>query len=149
MKQRQRVQLAAAALAALVVAGAWWPREWGGPAHAGLHGAALWSGASPLTARIDGHANLLPPEAARCINCHSGAVEVSASAAPVLTARHLREPMARRGGPPSRYDAAAFCTLLRTGVDPASVLLPRHMPRYEITDADCHALWLHLTRMPA
>lgn len=161
MRPRQRVSLAGAGLAALVVAGAlFWSGERAWPAQAGLQGAALWRGTLPLTARIAGHAHALPPVAARCINCHGGESGASASAsaagrdpldgaAPVLTARHLREPTARRGGPPSRYDAAAFCTLLRTGVDPASVLLPRHMPRYEITAADCDALWIHLTEMPA
>ena len=113
-----------------------------------LQGAALWSGDRPLQARIAGHDQTLPPVAARCINCHGGTVNPSTEgvgSAPSLTARYLREPLARRGGPSSRYDVAAFCTLLRTGVDPSAVLLPRHMPRYTVSDADCQALWAHLT----
>ncbi len=154
----RRWQLTAVALVTLVVGGALGPRWGAGPSAEGLHGAALWSGGLPLTARIVGHAHALPVAAARCLNCHAGAVAASAPAAglapvdgpaPVLTARHLRESRPRRGGPPSRYDAASFCTLLRTGVDPAAVLLPRQMPRYEISDADCGALWVHLTRKPA
>ena len=138
-----------AMLAGLLVAGALWPAvAGGGPAPMALQGAALWSGDRPLQARIAGHDQTLPPAAVRCINCHGGAVNADADAvgrAPPLTARHLRAPLARRGGPPSRYDVAAFCTLLRTGVDPSAVLLPRHMPRYAVSDADCHALWAHLT----
>ena len=57
--------------------------------------------------------------------------------------------MRRRGGPPSRYDAAGLCTLLRSGVDPAHVIILRTMPRYDINDADCQSLWLHLTAPPA
>ena len=109
-------------------------------------GAALWRGEQPLVGRIAGHDRALPPEAARCINCHTGATTSpdATQAAPLLTAHHLREAVPRRGGPPSRFDEAGFCTLLRTGLDPAAVLLPRHMPRYEIGDADCAALWRHL-----
>jgi len=155
---QRRWQVTAVALVTLVVGGALWPRGGADPSVDGPHGAALWSGGLPLTARIVGHAHALPSAVARCINCHAGATAASAPSAglepadgpaPVLTARHLRESRPRRGGPPSRYDAASFCTLLRTGVDPAAVLLPRQMPRYEISDADCGALWVHLTRKPA
>jgi hypothetical protein len=155
--------LAAVALATLCLSVWRWPSGGAGSEDAERpgaerQGAALWRGDLSLTARIAGHPNALPAAAARCINCHGAVRGVLASAAdtdlaelgaPTLTARQLREPRARRGGPPSRYGAASFCTLLRTGVDPASVLLPREMPRYEITDADCTALWIHLTRNPA
>ncbi len=150
MKRLQRGQRTSAALVWLLMAGVLWPADGGSPAEAALtlnlQGAALWSGDLPLTARIAGHDHALPPRAARCINCHGGATggDPLAGTAPQLTARYLREPVARRGGPPSRYDAATFCTLLRTGVDPTSVLLPRHMPRYTISDAECAALWNHL-----
>jgi hypothetical protein len=115
------------------------------------HGAALWAGTRPLEGRISGHATALPAAATRCINCHA-AVSTPAgladpardSAAPRLTAQQLQQLQPRRGGPPSRYDVAAFCTLLRTGVDPAVVLLPRQMPRYAIAETDCRALWAFL-----
>jgi hypothetical protein len=111
-------------------------------------GAALWSGAQPLDGRIAGHAQPLPASAARCLNCHgvtaTAADPARDSTAPPLTARHLLQPQPRRGGPASRYDAAAFCTLLRTGTDPAAVLLPRQMPRYTIAEVDCRALWTFL-----
>lgn len=110
-------------------------------------GAALWRGERPLSGHITGHANPLPSSVVRCINCHGDtARDSSSNTIPVLTVRHLHEAAARRGGPPSRYDAAAFCQVLRTGVDPAAVLLPRAMPRYEIGDADCAALWHYLTQ---
>jgi hypothetical protein len=52
--------------------------------------------------------------------------------------------MARRGGPPSRYDAHALCTLLQTGVDPSHVMVARTMPRFEIDNLQCEALWQYL-----
>ncbi|MFM2054002.1 MAG: hypothetical protein RL456_2039 [Pseudomonadota bacterium] len=112
-------------------------------------GRALWQGEWALTARLAGDAAVLPVQASRCVNCHGeGATGPDAGArpAPALHRAHLLDGIARRGGPPSRYDEAAFCRLLRTGVDPAAVLLPRAMPRYELGDADCAALWAHLTR---
>jgi len=125
---------------------------------AGVAGAAgpsrghdLFSGAAPLRGTIVGHANALPPQAARCVNCHGGstagptaAAASAASFGPLLTRTSLTQPVARRGGPPSRYDRATFCRLLRDGIDPAYVIIPRAMPRYEISDADCEALWLLL-----
>lgn len=113
----------------------------------------LFSGVLPLQGTIVGHTNALPPSAARCINCHAvgsaAPASPSASAAapfgPLLTPPSLTGAVARRGGPPSRYDAPAFCRLLRQGVDPAWVIVPRSMPRYVLSDADCHALWAHLT----
>ncbi len=111
----------------------------------------LFSGTAALQGTIVGHSSALPPAAARCINCHAignAAPAQAASAAsfgPLLTRRGLTGAMARRGGPPSRYDAPAFCRLLRQGVDPAWVVVPRSMPRYELSDADCHALWAHIT----
>jgi len=96
----------------------------------------------------------LPPAATRCINCHAPtAVREGAARAglaegsfgPLLNADLLQTPQARRGGPPSRYDSHSLCHLLRTGIDPAWVTLPRSMPRYELSDQDCTQLWQHLT----
>lgn len=111
-------------------------------------GAALWRGDWALTARLSGHEQVLPGQASRCINCHGGADRAAPGGGPRLDAGYLTRAVARRGGPASRYDEAAFCRLLRTGVDPASVLVPREMPRYDIDDADCAALWQFLTRAP-
>ena len=121
-------------------------------------GQRLFSGAEPLRGTISGHPSALPPFASRCVNCHApgsstpGAKPTSASApptnttfAPLLTPAYLTGAIARRGGPPSRYDEAAFCRTLRTGIDPAYVIVSRSMPRYELPDADCHALWRQLT----
>ncbi len=118
----------------------------------------LFTGAAPLVGQIAGHTRALPPQSVRCINCHapgsavplSGSAPASALASatsfgPLLTRRHLTTAIERRGGPPSRYDAAAFCRLLRDGVDPAYVLIQRAMPRYTVSDADCRALWTLLS----
>jgi len=115
-----------------------------------VRGRELFAGTAALRGTITGHASALPPAGARCVNCHaSGPAAAPASAAasfgPLLTRQRLTEPLPRRGGPPSRYDEATFCRLLRTGIDPAYVLITRSMPRYELPDADCQALWLHLT----
>lgn len=132
-------------------------------------GARAFDGRVPLVARIDGHASALPGTAAACANCHlpsarpagtpdpargrdaSGApgfADASASFGPILDREGLTARVPRRGGPPSRFDERAFCRLLRTGEDPAGVLLPRAMPRYEIDAAACDALWRFLNASP-
>lgn len=103
-------------------------------------GAAMYEGRQPLVARVSGHEQPLPALAARCVNCHEGAQAIG----PALNERTLARLLPRRGGPPSRYDAAALCRLLREGIDPASVLVPRAMPRYEVDGRACEALWSHL-----
>jgi mono/diheme cytochrome c family protein len=113
-------------------------------------GRRLFLGEAPLPARIVGQDFALPVQASRCVNCHgpgAAAAPPAASApaaAPVLSASTLTDALRRRGGPPSRYDAATLCTLLRSGIDPAYVMILRTMPRYEVSDADCRSLWLHL-----
>jgi len=57
----------------------------------------------------------------------------------------LLSSLPRRGGPPSRYELGAFCRLLRVGIDPASVVIPGNMPRYQVTDQECRELWTYLT----
>ena len=120
------------------------------------HGDRLFHGEAALAARIVGHTMLLPATVSRCMNCHetrSTAVSAAASAVaggqagrygPALDHATLAQPLARRGGPPSRYDASALCTLLRTGIDPAQVMIPQTMPHYDIADTDCAALWAYL-----
>lgn len=68
----------------------------------------------------------------------------AANFAPRLNATQLAQALPRRGGPPSRYDATSLCRLLRTGVDPAGVMVQRAMPLFEASDADCQALWQYL-----
>ena len=105
-------------------------------------GAELFSGAAALQGTIVGHSSALPPAAARCINCHAIGTAAPASAAsaasfgPLLTRHGLTAAVARRGGPPSRYDAPAFCRLLRQGfqslviLDASAGLLPgKRMPQ--------------------
>jgi hypothetical protein len=118
-------------------------------------GQALFSGAAELQGRVVGHQVDLPAAAVACINCHGDAAserpllasaEAAASGvaprfAPPLTAQHLAQARPRRGGPPSQYEAASLCRLLREGLDPATVLIPLTMPRYRITDAQCADLW--------
>jgi hypothetical protein len=114
-------------------------------------GRDLFDGRIVLPARVHGQDFALPAQASRCAGCHAvpaavtpAASGAATSAAPPLTAATLSTPARRRGGPPSRYDATSLCTLLRSGVDPAHVMIQRTMPRYEISDTDCQALWLHL-----
>ena len=65
--------------------------------------------------------------------------------APALTAGALKTAQARRGGPPSNYTQASFCVSVRTGVDPAGVVLSPVMPRYQIDSRACAQLWGFLT----
>lgn len=113
-------------------------------------GRRLFAGEPPMVARLAGHTELLPVESSRCTNCHlAGAASAAAPPdkfGPTLNARFLRSPAARRGGPASYYDEASFCRLLREGIDPASVMLLPAMPRYELSDAQCSALWAYLVR---
>ena len=131
-------------------------------------GKALFEGDVALTARLVGHDQPLPVQATRCVNCHEAAATGAAGSAAAAAARaaantgwsaplartappldraRLTQPRSRRGGPASAYDAAALCRLLRTGVDPAQVLLPAVMPRYEISDEQCAELWSTLSRL--
>lgn len=111
-------------------------------------GASLFVGTEPLTGRIRGHAETLPPTATSCINCHDTArrdpARADEQAAPVLDADDLLLARERRGGPPSAFDEHTFCVLLRTAVDPASVLISREMPVYDLDLEQCTSLWLFL-----
>lgn len=110
-------------------------------------GERLFRGEEPIAAAIAGHDSSLPVQASRCVNCHvrGQPLEGAVQNAPLLAAATLSEPRARRGGPPSSYDARALCRVLRDGVDPADVMITRAMPRYRIDDAQCEALWRYLT----
>ena len=102
-------------------------------------GARLFTGERALVARLAADVTALPVTATRCVNCHRDA-KFGAS----IDRAALIEPRARRGGPPSTYDRASFCRVLRSGIDAADVVIARTMPRYEIPDADCAALWSYL-----
>lgn len=113
-------------------------------------GGQLFRGDPPLPGRITGHALALPANAARCMNCHGVDATPTGSTSiafgPALTHGWLTAAVSRRKGPPSRYDASAFCKVVRTGVDPAFIVVAQTMPRYEVDDRDCRALWAYLTR---
>ncbi|MES1172154.1 MAG: hypothetical protein ABUL77_02865 [Bacteroidota bacterium] len=111
-------------------------------------GEDLFVGREPLKGTIRGHQAALPPEVIRCGNCHGAEIRGAtdaAIAAPHLDRSWLLSQRERRGGPPSAYDVRVFCRLLRTGVDPAHVLVAREMPIYEVDDASCLLLWNFLT----
>jgi hypothetical protein len=109
-------------------------------------GQMLFEGRQALQGAISGHASSLPAEASRCINCHTRRFDLSqpVSFGPILNESSLTLARARRAGPPSRYDAVSFCKVLRLGVDPAWVVIDTAMPRYQMSDAQCSALWSFL-----
>jgi hypothetical protein len=110
-------------------------------------GEAIFSGRRPLRGRIRGHESDLPPQVVACRQCHLRSPgDGGPAAAPVLDRKLLLQLVQRRGAPPSVYDLQSFCKLLRTGIDPAYVLIDRIMPTYEMSDTDCAALWQVLTR---
>ncbi|HET9643435.1 MAG TPA: hypothetical protein VFP68_08775 [Burkholderiaceae bacterium] len=111
-------------------------------------GEALYAGDLPIGARLRGDAQLLPPTATRCINCHEagpGQAPSSRTYAPRLDRETLLHPLARRGGPQSAYDEPSFCRAVREGIDPANMLLRRSMPQYAADDAQCESLWRFLS----
>lgn len=132
---------ACAVLMSGALAGAAEPDEWG---------RKIYQGRSLVPAFLPGQNRELPPYAARCVSCHqetrsSNSVIGISPLAPRLDAALLTESRSRRRGPKSRYELVTFCELLRTGVDPVGVLIEQTMPRYEISDAQCQALWRYLT----
>ncbi|MGU7843759.1 hypothetical protein ACV22V_30350 [Burkholderia sp. AW33-5] len=108
-------------------------------------GARLFGGGDAMRGRLEGHAELLPSTASRCINCHAQSTQAGVFA-PRLDASTLLAPQRRRGGPPSAYSRDTFCATLRTGIDPAYVTLRSEMPRFDASDEECADLWNYLTR---
>ena len=119
-------------------------------------GRALFEGGRPLRAHIAGQDLTLPQEALLCANCHEpappGALPAAALGggardrfATVLSRRTLTQPLARRGGPPSVYDVAKLCRAMRDGIDPAFVVMQSSMPRYQLSEQECQALWAFLS----
>ena len=109
-------------------------------------GRRMFLGESSLQGAIAGHAKPLPPQMVPCANCHLGKAGLGSetSFAPTLDRSRMTEPMARRGGPLTVFSLASFCRALRTGVDPAYILITRRMPRYTLSDDQCLGLWRHL-----
>ncbi|WP_053571967.1 hypothetical protein [Caballeronia cordobensis] len=103
-------------------------------------GCAIFNGQHPMAAHLRDDDRPLPAWTTRCVNCHVGTSKEQAFAPP-LTRDSLLGVTSRRGGPISSYDETAFCRAVREGIDPASVLLRKSMPRYRIADAECVALW--------
>lgn len=108
-------------------------------------GAALFHGTPALPARLRHQDLALPPLASRCSNCHLGDSR-QAALGPRLDANWLLGMRPRHGGPATRYERDSFCRLLRTGIAPADIVVAQAMPTYRIDDAQCDALWRHLTR---
>ena len=150
MAGRRGAWLLAAGLTGLLALAAW---GWQAAEAAARRerGAALFIGSEPLAGRLAGHERALPPLATRCSNCHGAAAAgpglagTLPAAAPPLSAAELGTPRARRGGPPSVFDAGRLCALLRSGTDPAHVIISTTMPRYRISDDQCRALWAYLS----
>ncbi|HVV16896.1 MAG TPA: hypothetical protein VHH90_06795 [Polyangia bacterium] len=139
-------RLAAVALAAAVCSGTASARA---PVTA-ARGRALYTGREPLAGRVRDHRSDLPAAVVVCRGCHGAGVAAPGAApapapAPAIDRALLLEPRPRRGGPPSAYDLPAFCRLLRTGVDPAYVLVAREMPVFDLDDAQCESLWRFVT----
>lgn len=113
-------------------------------------GRQMFEGERPVQGMLSDDDAVLPATASRCANCHQWS-EASPpdggtqAIGPALTKEWLLALRRRRGGPASRYDLTSFCTLLRTGVDPAHVLIQRTMPRYQVDETGCRALWDFLT----
>jgi len=126
-------------------------------------GEQLFDGKVALAAKLAGDAVPLPGYATRCRNCHTntspasvdnavsqsstpGSLGTGPSRQAVLSRESLTLLKSRRGAPPSRFDEPGFCRLMRQGIDPMNVVMPRLMPRYDLTNSQCHALWIYLTR---
>ncbi len=108
-------------------------------------GRSMFFGDGALRGAIVGHPEGLPPRLAACANCHLGGAGLgAASFGPRLDGPHMTEMRGRRGGPPSAFSPTSFCRMLRTGVDPASILITRQMPRYTLDDNQCLGLWRYL-----
>lgn len=118
-------------------------------------GKSLFFGRTPLAARIRGHDTPLPAAVVVCANCHGPESQpppqptLVKRAAPLLDGAFLMDERSRRGAPPSAYDPLSFCRMLRTGIDPVSVLVAREMPTYDLDDARCADLWRYLTQLKA
>ena len=110
-------------------------------------GKRIFHGLDAVPATVQQHGTLLPAHVSRCINCHSAYTPSGAwpGNAQYLSATTLSSKISRRGGPAYRYDQPTFCATIRTGVDPAAIMLEAKMPRYRMSDAQCADLWFYLS----
>jgi hypothetical protein len=104
-------------------------------------GCLIFSGQRAIPAHLRDDDRALPAWTTRCVNCHTATGSPSTAFAPPLTHDSLLLAASRRGGPPTAYDQASFCSVLRGGIDPAHVLLRKSMPLFQASDEDCAALW--------
>ena len=109
-------------------------------------GQRMFFGEAPLQGTIVGHERPLPAELVACANCHLAGSRSALDTAigPRLEKSTMTEAGRRRGGPPSRFTSTTFCRVLRTGVDPAYIVISRQMPRYDLRDDQCFSLWQYL-----
>ena len=107
-------------------------------------GCLIFNGQYAIPARLRDDDRLLPGSTTRCINCHTR-TDSAGTFAPPLTPGYLFAATRRRGGPSSSYDPAAFCRALKDGIDPAEIVLRKAMPRYQISDTECAAIWHFVT----
>ena len=113
-------------------------------------GRRLFHGMEALQSRIVGHSSYLPATFTVCATCHAkrespqSGKPLEARAAPLVERGMLAKIKSRRGGPPVAYTRDSFCRTLRTGIDPQYVVLTRTMPRFEVDEAQCDALWIYL-----
>lgn len=111
-------------------------------------GENLFYGRETLKGTLYLHNRALGTAFVRCMNCHQlqGQSKFTnrADFGPELGARFLQTENSLRGGPARAYDADSFCHMLRTGMDPSQIMIRTDMPRYALSDDDCHALWRFL-----
>jgi hypothetical protein len=110
-------------------------------------GEGIFLGNEHVRARIEGHQQALPAQVTKCINCHKPAQrsKLDTEYAPSLDAAELLQVRVRRGGPAFAYTQDSFCKTISTGIDPEYVVLNRTMPRFDVDQAQCQALWAYLT----
>lgn len=109
-------------------------------------GKNIFHGQEAVKGKLYGHSEALPAQLAKCVSCHAPAKTKSKEKfAPLLTRSWLTETQARRGGPAYAYQKDSFCNTVKTGIDPEYVVLLRTMPRFDLSDEQCLALWTYLT----
>ncbi len=110
-------------------------------------GHRIFIGTEAITGKINGHQQPLPPQVAKCATCHTPSTrpQDSDQLAPLLNASWLQQAHPRRGGPAFAYTKDSLCQTMRTGMDPEYVILNRTMPRFDISDEQCRALWAFFT----
>lgn len=153
VRRRWAVALGSVATLGLLGTGVWLAHE----SELRQQGEAMFQGKVLLPANLAGQEMILPVQASRCINCHGTVqknpwIDPSVSQPPAeqtfaspINGAWLKQARMRHGGPESKYDQPALCKLLREGVDPGHVMISTTMPRYNLTDAQCAALWAYLS----